>query len=55
MLPNPCRCKGDGFVLVEAEEKASRSLARKFPVEDITAHYDLSKHDLGTCDSRSGQ
>jgi len=35
----------DAFVLVEADEKMSRSLARKFPVEDITAQYVLSFGD----------
>src|SRR5258706_4959197 len=35
----------DAFVLVEADERTSRSLARKFPVEDITAQYDLSFGD----------
>jgi serine protease AprX len=35
----------DAFILVEADEKTSRSLARKFPVEDITAQYELSFGD----------
>jgi subtilisin family serine protease len=35
----------DAFVLAEADEKASRSLGRKFPVEDITNQYDLSFRD----------
>jgi serine protease AprX len=35
----------DAFVVIEADEKTSRSLARKFPVEDITAQYELSFRD----------
>jgi len=35
----------DAFILVEADEKTSRSLARKFPVEGITAQYERSFGD----------
>jgi serine protease AprX len=34
--------KYDAFLLVDASDAAAKSLARKFPVEDITAEYTLS-------------
>jgi hypothetical protein len=34
--------KYDAFLLVEANEAAAKSLARKYPVEDITDHYALT-------------
>src|SRR5215467_6493236 len=33
--------KYDAFVVVEAGDKAAAALAKRYPVEDITAQYDL--------------
>jgi serine protease AprX len=43
----------DAFVLVEASNKAASSLARKFPVEDITSQYDLSLGNRTVSTSKS--